>query len=87
MDAHIFYVLEAVAQIADKGVVDMFEHTTLSDDVPYGLGSNDCSGAPAISVTPPARQDRGVTSPRNGDRSVFMTWRTFIFAYILEGEG
>lgn len=40
---HVLYILEAVSQVADKRMVDMFEHATLSDDVPYALGSDDWS--------------------------------------------
>lgn len=37
-DVHILYVLEAVAQVANERVVDMFEHTTFSDDIPHTFG-------------------------------------------------
>lgn len=40
MDAHVLYVLEAVAQVADKGVIHMLEHTALSNDIPHAFGSH-----------------------------------------------
>lgn len=37
VDAHVFDILEAVSEVANKGMVDMFEHATLSDNVPYAF--------------------------------------------------
>lgn len=38
---HVFDVLEAVAQVAKEGMVDMFKHSALTNDVAYALGSDD----------------------------------------------
>lgn len=38
---HVLDILEAVSQVADKGVVDMLEHASFSDYVSNTLGSYD----------------------------------------------
>jgi hypothetical protein len=38
---HVFDVLKAIAQIANKWMIDVFEHSTLTDDISYTLGSDD----------------------------------------------
>jgi len=45
----VFDVLEAVAQIAQEGVVEVLEHASLPDDVANALGSYDCYTASASS--------------------------------------
>lgn len=49
-DVHVFYILKTVPQVADEGVVHMFEHAALANDVSHAFGSNDC-GASQTSVT------------------------------------
>lgn len=46
---HVFNVLETVSQVADERVVDVFEHSALTDDVTDALGSYDCGNSIAIS--------------------------------------
>lgn len=43
----IFDVLEAVSQVAEKGMVEMFQHATLANDVANALGAYDCFTASA----------------------------------------
>lgn len=43
LDAHVFDVLEAVPQVADKRMINMLEHAALSNNVSYAFGSNDCT--------------------------------------------
>lgn len=38
---HVFYVLEAVSQVADKGMVDMLEHASFSDNISNTFGFDD----------------------------------------------
>ena len=38
---HVFDVLEAVPQVADEGMVYVFEHTSFANDVPNALGTYD----------------------------------------------
>jgi len=38
---HVFNVLETVSQVTDERVVDVFEHSALTDDVTDALGSYD----------------------------------------------
>ena len=38
-DIHVLDILEAVSQVTDKGVVDMFEHSPFSDYISDTLGS------------------------------------------------
>lgn len=45
MHAHVLYVLEAVAEVANKGMVDVLEHAALSNDVAYTFRSDDCCAA------------------------------------------
>lgn len=40
---HVFYILEAVSQVANKRVVDMLEHAALADNISYTLRTNDCT--------------------------------------------
>ena len=42
IDAHVLYILEAVAQVAEKGMVHMFEHAAFSNDVSYAFGPDNC---------------------------------------------
>lgn len=35
---HVLDILKAVSQVADKGVVDMFEHSPFSNDISDALG-------------------------------------------------
>jgi hypothetical protein len=46
-DVQVLNVLEAVAQIAEEGVVEVLEHAALADDVANALGSYDCDTASA----------------------------------------
>ena len=41
---HVFNVLEAVPQVANEGVINMFEHPSFPYDVPNTFGSHDCMG-------------------------------------------
>lgn len=50
---HVFYILEAVSQVADKRVVDMLEHATLADNISYTLGTNDCTRTDISTVARP----------------------------------
>jgi hypothetical protein len=47
---HILDILEAVSQVADEGVVEVFEHPPLADDILYALGFYGCSYGMAVSV-------------------------------------
>ena len=40
-DIQILNVLEAIAQVAKERMVEVFQHPSLSDDVPYTFGSHD----------------------------------------------
>lgn len=89
-NVHVFYVLETVAEVANEGMVDMLEHAALSNDVPYAFGSDDCGGARTRSVRPANSNivSEGVTGAMAGTNwLVSKVLRTFIFAYVLEGEG
>lgn len=46
-DVQILNVLEAVAQIAQEGVVEVLEHAALADDVAHTFGPYDCYTASA----------------------------------------
>jgi hypothetical protein len=39
--AHVFHILEAVSQIAKKRVVQVFQHSSFSDDISNALGTDD----------------------------------------------
>jgi hypothetical protein len=41
----ILDILEAVAQIAEEGVVEVLEHTALANDIADALGPNNCDTA------------------------------------------
>lgn len=41
-NVQVLNVLEAVAQIAEEGVVEVLEHAALSNDVANALGAYDC---------------------------------------------
>lgn len=43
-DAHIFNVLEAVSQVAKKGMVEVLEHPPFSDDISYAFRPDDYQG-------------------------------------------
>ena len=47
---HVLDILEAVSQVANEGVVEVFEHLPLADDVSYALGSYDCSHGMIVSA-------------------------------------
>jgi hypothetical protein len=51
-DVQILNVLEAVAQVAQEGVVEMLEHAALPDDVANALGPHDCHTASASASSP-----------------------------------
>jgi hypothetical protein len=54
--AQILNVLEAVAEIAEKRVVEMLEHAALADDVADAFRPYDCDTASAFeSVEDPGR--------------------------------
>lgn len=36
-DAHVFNVLEAISEVANKGMVHMLEHASLSYDISYAF--------------------------------------------------
>ena len=38
----VLHVLEAVSQIAEERVVEVFEHAAFSDNVAHALGAHDC---------------------------------------------
>jgi hypothetical protein len=42
VDVQVLDVLEAVAQIAEEGVVEMLEHAALADDIADALRPYDC---------------------------------------------
>jgi hypothetical protein len=69
----VFDVLEAVAQIAQEGVVEVLEHASLADDIADAFGSYDCYTASASSC--------GAVSCCDGAAL------TFIFPDVLEGKG
>lgn len=37
LDAHVFNVLEAISEVANKGMIHMLEHATLSYNVSYAF--------------------------------------------------
>lgn len=76
IDAHVFYVLEAVAEVANKWMIHMFEHAAFSDDVSYAFGPNDYDDARQI----------GQSKMYECVQTAWMM-RTFIFADVFEGEG
>lgn len=41
LDIHVLHVLEAVSQVTEKGVVKMFEHAPLANNIPHALRSDD----------------------------------------------
>lgn len=41
-DAHIFYILEAVSQVAQEWVIQVLEHSPFTDDIPYTFRPNHC---------------------------------------------
>ena len=42
VDSQIFDVLKAVSQVAKEGMIEVFQHPPLSDDVAYALRSYHC---------------------------------------------
>lgn len=42
LDIQVFNVLEAVAQIAEERVIEVFQHPPLPDDVAHTFGSDHC---------------------------------------------
>jgi hypothetical protein len=40
--SHVFDVLKAVSQVADEGVVDMLQHSSLADNVSDALRLDNC---------------------------------------------
>jgi hypothetical protein len=47
VDIQVFDVLEAVAQVAEEGVVEMLEHAALTNDIADALRPYDCYTASA----------------------------------------
>ena len=43
LGSQIFNVLKAVAQVAKEGMIEVFQHPPLSDDIPYTLGPYHCT--------------------------------------------
>lgn len=39
---HVFDILKTISQVADEGVVHVFEHSALPNDIADALGSYDC---------------------------------------------
>ena len=72
-NVEVLDVLEAVAQIAQEGVVEVLEHAAFADNVADALGAYDCD----------------TTSAGRGggkERGFGWGWRTLIFANVLEGK-
>ena len=42
VDSQIFNVLKAVAQVAKEGMIEVFQHPPLPDDISYALGPYHC---------------------------------------------
>ena len=42
VNAHVFNILETVSQVAKKRMVQMLEHSTFANDIPYALGLDHC---------------------------------------------
>lgn len=74
-DAHVLYILKAVPQVADKGVVNMLEHAALSYDISYAFGPDNCVMS-TMSATMPGADFAGL----------WVGLRTFIFADIFQGK-
>lgn len=54
-DIQIFNILEAVSKIAEKRVIQMFQHPALPNDIPNTLGADDCdlsAGGPVLKRLP-----------------------------------
>lgn len=77
---HVLDVLEAVAEIADEGMVDMLEHAAFADDVPYALGSYNCGKKPR------QHSDQRRRDWMDAVRR-FAARRTFIFPYVFQSKG
>ena len=67
----VFDVLETISEVAEEGVVEMLEHAALADDVADTFRPYHCYTASALG------------DPDGGECDE----RTFILAYVLEGEG
>jgi hypothetical protein len=80
VDVQVLDVLEAVAQIAEEGVVEMLEHATLANDVADALRPYDCYTTSA-QVPGRPRVVTGCQSCPDGASK-----RTFIFSYVFERE-
>lgn len=37
-DVHVFDILKAVSQVAKEGMVQMLEHASFTNDIPYAFG-------------------------------------------------
>ncbi len=80
--AQIFDILEAVTEVTDEGMVEMFEHTSLPDDVPHALGSHHYQRPSVICES----TSYALIERAHGGCSEQIV-HTFIFANVLEGKG
>lgn len=91
--SHVFDILKAVAQVTDEGMVDMFEHSPLADNISNAFRFDDYSQgllvSHAIPIPLPAcvdSRDRQVIVPSSTVKrpAVVCLLRTFIFTDIFE---
>ena len=72
-DVQVFDILEAVAQIAEKGMVEVFEHPSFTDDVAHALRPYHYAAYQSLS---------------DPDFPLSMAdLPTFIFAYVFQRKG
>lgn len=50
VNAHVFNILETVSQVAKKRMVQMLEHSTFANDIPYALGLDHCRERVRLSI-------------------------------------